>query len=271
VSSVLQGSRPFDTWKLNYVKSLARQTRTLQVKAGTIVMKPEDAGQFFIMVVSGTFRMYSRVKKVIRRRIPLNKDEVVMQEEKMYSTSRVRTVGAGAYFGHAAILGMESGRDESFGALTDGEVLMIRADEFRHHVKGPALQYFRDAVTAQQEELKKQEERDGRSVRTLPQWRRYKQDLVADALTAPTHGWPQRKVATRRFQQWEDYIGDGSDAHEVAAQIAAEEACEEEVSTAAYKRKPAPPSTEEWRKEREKRLEMPPLTADITFESIVPK
>src|ERR1700761_3996787 len=90
-------------------------------KAGEVVIKQGDEGDYFYVIVSG--------KCVVTRETPLNRDGIKLAE-----------LGVGDTFGEEALIA-EAKRNATVTMLTDGVLMRLNKDDFRELMNEPLLQW----------------------------------------------------------------------------------------------------------------------------------
>jgi CRP-like cAMP-binding protein len=103
------------------IQAIFMRLERLPCKAGEVVIKQGDEGDFFYVIVSG--------KCVVTRETPLNRDGIKLAE-----------LGVGDTFGEEALIA-ESKRNATVTMLTDGVLMRLNKQDFRELMNEPLLQW----------------------------------------------------------------------------------------------------------------------------------
>src|SRR5688572_12016200 len=103
------------------IQAIFLRMQRVPYKAGEIVIKQGDEGDFFYAIVSG--------KCIVTRETPLNKEGIKLAE-----------LGVGDTFGEEALIA-EAKRNATVAMLTDGVLMRLNKQDFRELMNEPLLQW----------------------------------------------------------------------------------------------------------------------------------
>ncbi|HKT74862.1 MAG TPA: cyclic nucleotide-binding domain-containing protein [Steroidobacteraceae bacterium] len=103
------------------IQAIFMRLQRLPLKAGEIVIKQGDEGDYFYVIVSG--------KCVVTRETPLNREGIKLAE-----------LGVGDTFGEEALIA-EAKRNATVTMLTDGVLMRLNKQDFRELMNEPLLQW----------------------------------------------------------------------------------------------------------------------------------
>ena len=103
------------------IQAIFLRLQRMPCKAGEVVIKQGDEGDFFYIIVSG--------KCVVTRETPLNRDGIKLAE-----------LGVGDTFGEEALIA-EAKRNATVTMLTDGVLMRLNKQDFRELMNEPLLQW----------------------------------------------------------------------------------------------------------------------------------
>jgi len=106
------------------IQAIFMRMQRAPYRAGEVVIKQGDEGDFFYAIVSG--------KCVVTRETPLNKDGI-----------RLAELGVGDTFGEEALIA-EAKRNATVTMLTDGVLMRLNKQDFRELMNDPLLQWVND-------------------------------------------------------------------------------------------------------------------------------
>src|SRR5215831_2136019 len=103
------------------IQAIFMRLQRMDYRAGEVVIKQGDQGDFFYIIVKGTC--------VVTRETPLNKEGIKLAELKMGDT-----------FGEEALIS-DAKRNASVAMLTDGSLMRLGKDDFRKLLNEPFLEW----------------------------------------------------------------------------------------------------------------------------------
>ena len=103
------------------IQAIFLRLQRVPFRAGDVVIKQGDEGDFFYIIVSG--------KCVVTRETPLNRDGIKLAE-----------LGVGDTFGEEALIA-EAKRNATVTMLTDGSLMRLNKNDFRELMNEPLLQW----------------------------------------------------------------------------------------------------------------------------------
>jgi CRP-like cAMP-binding protein len=103
------------------IQAIFMRLQRVPYRAGDVVIKQGDEGDFFYVIVSG--------KCVVTRETPLNKEGIKLAE-----------LGVGDTFGEEALIA-EAKRNATVAMLTDGVLMRLNKQDFRELMNEPLLQW----------------------------------------------------------------------------------------------------------------------------------
>ena len=103
------------------IQAIFLRLQRVPFKAGEVVIKQGDEGDFFYVIVNG--------KCVVTRETPLNRDGIKLAE-----------LGVGDTFGEEALIA-EAKRNATVTMLTDGALMRLNKNDFRELMNEPLLQW----------------------------------------------------------------------------------------------------------------------------------
>src|SRR5579863_2308877 len=103
------------------IQAIFMRLERLPCRAGEVVIKQGDEGDFFYIIVNG--------KCIVTRETPLNRDGIKLAE-----------LGVGDTFGEDALIA-EAKRNATITMLTDGVLMRLAKDDFRELMNEPLLQW----------------------------------------------------------------------------------------------------------------------------------
>jgi CRP-like cAMP-binding protein len=103
------------------IQAIFMRLQRMDYRAGEVVIKQGDQGDFFYIIVKGTC--------VVTRETPLNKEGIKLAELKMGDT-----------FGEEALIS-DAKRNASVSMLTDGSLMRLGKDDFRKLLNEPFLEW----------------------------------------------------------------------------------------------------------------------------------
>src|SRR5690606_26744720 len=103
------------------IQAIFMRMQRFSCRAGDVVIKQGDEGDFFYVIVSG--------KCIVTRETPLNKEGIKLAE-----------LGVGDTFGEEALIA-EAKRNATVTMLTDGVLMRLNKQDFRDLMNEPLLQW----------------------------------------------------------------------------------------------------------------------------------
>src|SRR6185437_8340775 len=103
------------------IQAILLRLQRVPVRAGDVIIKQGDEGDFFYVIVSG--------KCIVTRETPLNRDGIKLAE-----------LGVGDTFGEEALIA-EAKRNATVTMLTEGALMRLNKGDFRELMNEPLLQW----------------------------------------------------------------------------------------------------------------------------------